>query len=152
MRLFQRNGSIPNIHKIEKDLAQQKLEEMTNKIGCMTSQPIKYKIPVQHVIIDTYLKRAECDLAIDGDTCRVLLDCIKDFDSVDHEGNTLIIYVASHIQSHDSPASRVVNLMNLLIYQGAYTYARNKKGKAVIDYVAHFVNRNQEENRKQSPF
>ena len=144
MRLFERNKRIPDVHKREQAIAQQKMEEIIHKISYVTSKPINYKRPAQHVITETYLKTAWYDMTLDKEICKMLLDCITDLNVHDHDGNTLLIVAASLLQDRNCNISCSLNLINSLIHRGAYVYAKNNEGKAVIDYVTEYVMKNEE--------
>ena len=150
MRLYERNRLIPKIYKIEQAIAQHKIEEIINKISYVESKPINYKRPVQHIITWIFLERPNTDTALENGICKMLLDSIKDLDAFDHEGNTLILFAASHMRYKQRNVSRTLNLINSLLHRGAYRYAKNNEGKTVIDYVTDFVVTNEENEEGQS--
>ena len=146
MKLFARNRLNPSIHEIEQVTAKQKLEEVIKKTGYITSKPMNYRRPVQHIIIETYItNRFHYDMTLDNEICRMLLDSIQDLEAVDHEGNTLLLFAAATLtKDHYHFTSRTLNLINSLIHRGAYVYAINNEGKAVIDYMTNFVMANED--------
>ena len=157
MMLFKSNRPIPGTDKTEGSLAKELLDGMIHKIPEVVSQPGNYRRPLQHVILDGYLsavRKPTRHNMLNETKCifhRLLVASIQDIDALDHIGNTLLLVTASqipqeHNSSDNSSASFSIDIINFLIDQGAYVYARNNEGKSLIDYLANFDECN-EQNR-----
>ena len=148
MMLFKQNEPIPETHKTKASVGKELLNEMIDKIPEVVSQPLNYKRPIQHIILDEYLSQAKRpgrrDMLNESKFVfyRPLVDHIQDIDALDHDGNTLLLVVASQIHEYStsdySPVLLSLDIINFLIDQGAYVYARNNEGKSVIDYLTDF--------------
>ena len=94
---------------------------------------------------------------VDHGIGKLIVEIIDDIDAVDHEGNTLLLTVSSllqfdysHLADEDRPVTPALQIIDFLIHQGAYTYAKNNKGKTVTDYLEDFVMKNDSNEAAQS--
>ena len=157
MKLVKRNRPIQGIHTSEESLAKHLLKDLVKKIREVVSEPINFRKPIQHLMIDRHLKAimsgrdkvfrdsGSYELIIE-----LLIDVVEDLDATDNEQNTLLLTAAKFLDfdginpcDYWSPVSSAIKVINFLISNGAYIYAKNNKNKTVIDYVADFVQQNE---------
>ena len=153
MWMFGRNRPIEGTQTSEKSLAKDLLKDMVKKIPEVVSEPINFRKPIQHLMIDRHLKAimsgrdkvfrdsGSYELIIE-----LLIDVVDDLDATDNEQNTLLLTAAKFLDfdginpcDYWSPVPSAIKVINFLISNGAYIYAKNNKNKTVIDYVADFV-------------
>ena len=140
MKLFERNRPVDD-GTTEGSLAQKMQKELVDKFPVVSSQCIHFRQPIQHMIAEknlTYNNHPVHQYLLhNSDICR-LLDIGLDFDATDHQGNTLLLFVAKMVASELFPRKKydnAVNILNYYIDQGAYIYARNTEGKSVMEYL-----------------
>ena len=161
MKLHKRNRPIQGIYRTEENQAKHMLKELITKIPEVVSKPINFRKPLQHIIIDRHLKAAknhnEKEQFMDNDICKLIVEVIDDIDAVDNEGNTLLLTVSSllqfdysHLDDEERPSTPALQIIDFLISQCAYTYAKNSKGKTVTDYLEDFVMKNDSNEAAQS--
>ena len=110
MMLMIQNRPIPGTNRTEANLAKELLNDMIQVIPEVVSQPLSYKKPIQHVILEGYLSLAwqptkynmlnECKHMLRQSKLmfyKPLIESIQDINAKDHEGNTLLLVVASQI-------------------------------------------------------
>ena len=161
MKLHKRNRPIQGIYGTEENQAKHLLKEMLNKIPEVVSKPIHFQKPLQHVIVERHLKAKldpyKREEFMDNDICKLLAEVIDDFDAVDNEGNTMLLTVASLLKFNNArlkeeyrPVKPEPQILEFLIHQGAYVYAKNNEGKTVVDYLDKFVMETESSEEAQS--
>ena len=161
-KMHKRHRPIQGIYQTEGNQAKHMLKEMITKIPEVVLKPINFQKPIQHIIIERHLK-ATTDLTereqfvMDNAICKLVVEVTEDIDAVDNEGNTMLLTVANLLQFDYSrigddyrPITPALQIIDFLIHRGAYTYAKNKEGKTVIDYLDDFVLKNEQKEEAES--
>ena len=155
LKLFERNRPVGD-GTTEEWQAKKMQKDLMDKIAVVKSECIDFKKPIQHFIAENMFTSTKDPiqhyLFYDRSTCGRLFGIAHDLDATDHDGNTLLLFIAKFMASPNFPRSlceNEVDILNHYIDRGAYIYARNREGKTLIDYLEVFMSRNKGRDRAQ---